>query len=246
MILHGWQLLPSNYRNHPLFVIDSEIPGLALRSPASSMTTCNDVAVTSVQFPSSPNTSITVEGDSVSMQCPNEIAMTSQSNCADPQSGLANDDVALISGSVTTHSSADASGLPDGHSLQEIAKAQSVVRRLLSRMTAYTYGITNIDFWMTQLARLKEQLANLKKMSTAGRAVRAKRRFRIGKKIGMGSCLKQRLQMLRTRKRHRKIVRQQRKTSRCYVFVLLLAVYFHCVNVCNVAETKHYCKLIFE
>lgn len=224
--LFGWEALSADYRNSPLFLLDMEIEGsqppadLGSQSPARL-----DTEIEGSQPPADLDSEI---DGSLSPAYESDIHACS-SFPAQNLSMQQSVDQELDATSAPSHTSDDPVGSANvqlASSLLDLARVQSKVRQLLSCMTAHTYTIGDHDFLNQEVIKLKEQLQRFRKKATAEHPViHMKQRRRIAKKIGMGITLKQRVQMLRTRKRHRqKLLRQKKGNGWCNVLIVYLCM----------------------
>lgn len=181
----GWDLLPLEYSEFSLFVLDPDV-----------------VSYTS---PSYVNTSERLDDADVSAPHVNTGASDSQAEANDVSA--VGDEILFPSASQSHFGQRDAAYRP---LTEDAVKQQSRVRQCLSILSSYTYSLLDTNLLNEMTVTLQGLIRTCKQTVTLV-PKKFKNRKRIGKRNTVGSALYHRLRSIRGKKRLKKLLCKQRK-----------------------------------
>lgn len=189
--LYGWNLLPTEYSQFPIFTLDYEVLG------NSGLQACCPRTVSNAEDDVEPDSDISGNTPPTALL---DAQMLSENNVEPDSDGSGGTAAAQLSGAQLS-TEVDFIGL---------AKLQSHLRQTLAQLSAFSYEVQDADFLQQQLQSMQYCVGQFRERAVSSFPKRYRRR--IGKRNAASSYLQRRLQTMRRRRRRR--MKQAQKNSK--------------------------------
>jgi hypothetical protein len=233
--LFGWDLLPHEYINNPMFVRDEEcLPGRIQPSQQhdSNAPTCHNAAESTDVMCSD----ISNNGSDIEMLTLARIPYAS--NATEVTHVPFNDASVICSDIYNSQEIKDYRQNVSTLSATDIIRLQTRVRQLLATLSSHTYNINNCDILEAMVKDLTTLHSTCKQHVQKTTPDMYNTRKRIAKKYSSSNNLLSRIKARRSRQRLRRLLKKQQRMLQCNFYsvslLYFLTQYFcTCYTVCN-------------